>query len=368
MYESAFPEDSQRFVDYYYEWKTKDNEVIAMEGAGEDSSFHVVVHLNPYTLAINGNSREIPYIVAVATDPRFRRQGKMAQVMGQALRDMELRGVPFTFLLPADPAYYRGQGFVFFPCQEYLDTGGVCIAQEQERQELQAASLDSAAWKEARLEALEPAGWEEMCPEALEPSRWEKARQEEAAEMAGFANHVLEQRCGIFIRRDAGYYRRLSAELEAEHGGVMLQRAQGSVSGVLLYSLSGTHGHTAEVRELLLADDVPKEEAVQICRDALRGAGVAADAVRFTSSRMMVRLTSLEALVPLLYSSHPVLLEAEVSDPVIAANNGRFRIEIDCDGGRVLRTGYVGGFQKMDIAELTRKLFAGTSVYLNEWV
>ncbi len=342
MYESAFPEDSERFVDYYYQWKTKDNEVIAMEGAGEDSSFHVVVHLNPYTLDINGNSREVPYIVAVATDPRFRRQGKMAQVMGQALQDMERRGVPFTFLLPADPAYYRGQGFVFFPCQEYLDTGGVCIAHETRTHDLQAASLV--------------------------PARWRAARPEDAAAMAEFANHVLAQRCGIFIQRDAWYYRRLSAELGAEHGGVMLQRTRGSISGILLYSFSGTQGRTAEVRELLLAGDVPREEAVQICQDALKEAGVAAEAVKFTCSRMMVRLTSLASLVPLLSSSEPMRLEAEVSDPLVAANNGRFRMEIGRDGGKIRRVGQSGVCPQMDIAELACRLFAGTSVYLNEWV
>ena len=89
LYEAAFPEDSKEFIDYYYEWKTKDNEVIVMEGAGNDRAFHVMIHLNPYELKINGNTREVPYIVAVATDVRYRRQGKMGQVMERALQDME---------------------------------------------------------------------------------------------------------------------------------------------------------------------------------------------------------------------------------------------------------------------------------------
>ena len=125
MYESVFPEDSQKFVDYYYNWKTRDNEIIVMEETEdfENNFFQVMLHLNPYTLWINGKCLNISYIVAVATDPKVRRHGKMYQVMEFALQDMGSRRVPFTFLLPADPAYYRGQGFVFFPCQGLDITG-----------------------------------------------------------------------------------------------------------------------------------------------------------------------------------------------------------------------------------------------------
>ena len=117
MYQAIFPEDSHKFVDYYYKWKTKDNEILVMEqdDVFEEGSFSVMIHFNPYTLCINGTLLDIPYIVAVATYAACRRQGRMGQVMRFALRDMEQKQIPFSFLLPADPAYYKGQGFVFFP-------------------------------------------------------------------------------------------------------------------------------------------------------------------------------------------------------------------------------------------------------------
>ena len=63
MYEAAFPEDSQEFVDYYYHWKTRDNEIIVMEGTEdfEDSILQVMLHLNPYTLCINGKYQTVTY-------------------------------------------------------------------------------------------------------------------------------------------------------------------------------------------------------------------------------------------------------------------------------------------------------------------
>ena len=63
MYEEIFPEDSVSFVDYYYEWKTKENKILAMV---EDGVTQVMLHLNPYPVWIHGHCREVPYIVAVA--------------------------------------------------------------------------------------------------------------------------------------------------------------------------------------------------------------------------------------------------------------------------------------------------------------
>lgn len=344
MYENAFPEDSQEFVDYYYVHKTKDNEIIVMEGAEQDGSFHVMIHLNPYNLCINGHMEQVPYIVAVATGIPYRRQGKMGLVMAHALRDLASRGVPFTFLLPADPAYYRGQGFVFFPCQPYLVRGGVCFARESSQGMIRAASLEFSAG-----------------------SRWRYANAGDAARMAVFSNRVLERRCGIFIKRDEQYCRRLLEELAVEHGGALLSENWQGITGLMFYSINNAKGSgAAEVKELLLEEDVTEEEAGRICSAALKEAGCMADGITFTSSRMMVRLTSLISLVPLLRSKRPIQYEVDVTDSLIADNVGSFQIKIDCEGGSIRRV--QGAREHMDIAELTERLFGNTSVYLHEWV
>lgn len=360
LYEAAFPEDSKEFIDYYYEWKTKDNKVIVMEGAGSDRAFHVMIHLNPYKLNINGSVREVFYIVAVATDVRYRRQGKMGQVMERALQDMEHRRIPFTFLLPADPAYYRGQGFVFFPCQDYLQRGGICFAADDEKDLLRAASVE------------EPAN-------DMGKAGWKRAGEEDVEEMALFSNWILADRCEIFIRRDKSYYHCLLKELASERGGALLLKKpvsehDGALSkepelcGILLYSVSGAKEKTAEIKELLLIDSVSRKEAERICRHALRGAGCAVDKIKFTSSRVMVRLTNLRALVPLLRSERRTELYVKTADPLINENNGCFHIEISPAGGSIGEISEEYVRQQMDIGELAQTLFQHTSVYLNEWV
>ncbi len=360
LYEAAFPEDSKEFIDYYYEWKTKDNEVIVMEGAGNDRAFHVMIHLNPYELKIYGNTREVPYIVAVATDVRYRRQGKMGQVMERALQDMEHNQIPFTFLLPADPAYYRGQGFVFFPRQDYLERGGVCFAVDAGKDLLKAASLDEP------VNGMYKAGWK-------------RAGEKDCHEMALFSNRILADKCEIFIKRDESYYRRLLKELAPEHGGALLLKEPASehggglskepeLCGILLYSVSGTEQKTAEIKELLLMDSISREEAECICRDALKETGCAVNKIRFTSSRMMVRLTNLRALVPLLHSERRTILYVKVTDTLINENNGCFRIEINRAWGSISEISEESVRQQMDIGQLAQTLFQHTCVYLNEWV
>lgn len=346
MYESAFPEDSQEFVDYYYSYKTKDNEIIVMEGAEQDSSFHVMIHLNPYNLSIYGLRRQIPYIVAVATDSAYRRQGKMGLVMAQLLQDLASGGVPFTFLLPADPAYYRGQGFVFFPSQPYLEQGGICLARESGQEMLRAASLDFAS-----------------------AGRWRRASAEDAAKMAAFSNQVLERRCEVFISREEQYYRRLLAELAAEHGGALLSENNQGIDGLIFYSINRSQESVAaEIKELLLEENATKEEARQICSAALKEMGCMVDRISFTFSRMMVRLASLVSLVPLLRSERPIRYQVEVADAVIAANVGCFQIDINCVGGSIRRINRAGVREHLDITELTERLFRNASVYLHEWV
>ena len=111
LYECCFPEDSQKFVDYYYQEKCRENEIAVIEENGKIIS---MVHANPFTVSCCGTQAEVHYIVAVATDPEYRRRGYMRQLMQQVLRDCRNRGEVFSFLMPADPAYYEPLGYRYW--------------------------------------------------------------------------------------------------------------------------------------------------------------------------------------------------------------------------------------------------------------
>lgn len=110
LYEAVFPEDSERFVDYYYQYKTRDNEILVLEQGDEPVS---MLHLNPYTMIVNGYELKSNYIVAVATRKDCRHQGYMRTLLKKALRDMGGQKMPFTFLMPARESLYTPFDFVW---------------------------------------------------------------------------------------------------------------------------------------------------------------------------------------------------------------------------------------------------------------
>lgn len=110
LYQAAFPEDTERFVDFYYQYKTRDNQILALEQDGQIVS---MLHRNPYTMIMNGYEFLADYIVAVATEKAFRHQGCMRKLLEKALDDMADQGMPFTFLMPASESIYAPFDFVW---------------------------------------------------------------------------------------------------------------------------------------------------------------------------------------------------------------------------------------------------------------
>lgn len=110
LYKEAFFEDSDSFVNYYYEEKLKDNRILAdIEG----ESVRSMIMLNPYKISVFNKIYNLDYIVAVATGKEFKRQGYMRRLLNKALCDMNAEHVPFTYLIPANKDYYLPFDFAF---------------------------------------------------------------------------------------------------------------------------------------------------------------------------------------------------------------------------------------------------------------
>ena len=108
LYEEVFSKDEKSFVDYYYQEKTKDNIIYVVR---ENDDIQAMLHLNPYTLMVNGIEKESYYIVAVATRKEYRGRRYMAGLLREALLDMYQAGVTFTYLMPAAEAIYLPHDF-----------------------------------------------------------------------------------------------------------------------------------------------------------------------------------------------------------------------------------------------------------------
>ena len=106
-------DDQDAYMDYYFSNVAKRNHIFV---AKTDSKIISMVHLNPYTLAETTAGvttyKQGGYIVGVATDPEFRRQGIMSMLMKYVLSYAAENDYDYIYLMPEKEIYYKGLGFV----------------------------------------------------------------------------------------------------------------------------------------------------------------------------------------------------------------------------------------------------------------
>lgn len=83
------------------------------EKQGEKMPIRGMLHLNPYLLHVQGKEVPAHYIVGVATDEEYRRQGVMKDLLVETFSRLRSQGEPFTYLMPADEQYYLPFDFRF---------------------------------------------------------------------------------------------------------------------------------------------------------------------------------------------------------------------------------------------------------------
>ena len=178
LWEEIFTEDTKEFLDYYYDVKTKDNEIYVIE---EDDKIVSMLHLNPYEMRIGTKVYNTHYIVAVATDEKYRKRGFMRELLTYAMDVMKGRGEPFTFLMPASEAIYKPFGFRFI----YTQNRGYFTGKNHD--------IDGVTY----VNALES----------------------DCEAIAEFTNDMLSE-YDIVTNRSASYYETLLKEQQSEAGGI----------------------------------------------------------------------------------------------------------------------------------------------------
>ena len=194
LYEEVFSEDEKSFVDYYYQEKTKDNIIYIVR---EDDDIQAMLHLNPYTLMVNGTEKESYYIVAVATRKEYRGRRYMAGLLREALLDMYQAGVTFTYLMPAAEAIYLPHDF--------------------------------RTMYEQNIEYYAP---EEKLAESITV---QAAEDKDCDEISAWAQKELARKYQVYAKRDKNYYERLLKELSCEDGKLIIYRKDGQIVDVRPY-------------------------------------------------------------------------------------------------------------------------------------
>jgi predicted acetyltransferase len=106
MWQSVF-HDSKQYVDLYFKYIYTDENTLIDE---EDGTLAAMLYMVPYDIRLQRQKYKAMYLYALATHADYRKQGRMEQLINQAVQIAKERGVDYIFLVPASDAlfnYYR---------------------------------------------------------------------------------------------------------------------------------------------------------------------------------------------------------------------------------------------------------------------
>lgn len=177
-------------------------------------------------------------------------------------------------------------------------------------------------------------------------------------DLVSFTNMLLSLEHEIFVKRDAHYYKRLINEMRSSEGEVLLCYKQKTPIGYLSYMAE----EAIYITELISYKE-DEEELFKMFLDYIASNEDLKDKKIFKKKKgsqktaIMVRIINLQEFVKMLTAKTYVSFIADIIDPIIENNQGRFLIEIDKDGGHMEPTSKEADMS-INIADLTSLFFA----------
>lgn len=248
MWENNF-HDPVSYADFYFSEVYGKNEVLLnQETQADDNIVKGMLHLNSYTLHVKGQPVQAKYIVGVATDEEYRRQGVMRELLVKTFQELRERGELFTYLMPADENYYLPFDFRFGMAQveqelEYLPE--LCKEMEKQAEDTVERGLKDnlnveqesiAKNKEVLLKQAEQEGQPEECQAKEDVLGDNKNKSESSFEKYTFKtelsnaelemissqeNTIKDTMFDIFTEISVPYIRRMEKEVESDYGQVL---------------------------------------------------------------------------------------------------------------------------------------------------
>lgn len=285
LWEQIFREDSESFLNYYYHTKVPMNWVQTDQEPGGLVS---MIHWNPYRLHVKDKFMDTRYLVAVATKPEYRHQGRMAHLLKDGLRQFARAGMPFAWLMPADPKIYEPFDF------RYIYEKQEGILREEEGSE--AISI-------------------RVCPLA----------EEDYEPVCVFLERELSARYEVYAERTPAYLKMMQAEVDSENGGQAVIFRGCEIAGY--FSWWGSE--PIEIRELVCQDavtgEIPAAVSAYFGKNTGEVKAITTGWLGEPKPIIMARIVSLKDLVTVIRSTVPVAFTVKVEDPVIPENDGIFR-------------------------------------------
>lgn len=328
LWQQAFM-DSDSFAAYYFKEKCKDNRLLT---AYEEEKLVSMLFLNPYTMKLAEDILASYYIVGVATHKDYRKRGYMRKLLEKSLRDMAAEGVPFTFLMPANTAYYTPFQFSLL--------------------------------YETTLVQYEPLGAEEAACEykkiTLEPLEGNFDKR-----LAQNIEAIVDKLSNLHCIRSEAYIKRLMKEAKSEGGELVLFRKGGTIVGYFVYTLAQKKSSISQ-----LIADFAIEEAIALVRSYLSSYSTAfvlpnylvkgsmTGAAMEADKGIMFRALRPDKLLAMLRCQDKKELTISIIDPIITSNNKTYQWIIDPDLSELKETNKQPS-EILTIEEVNKLVFGG---------
>lgn len=202
LWREAF-EEEEAYLEYYHRnflrknriWTLWDGDVLAS-----------MIHVNPYQIWQDNRILPGAFLVGVATDERYRRQGCMRILMEDVLDTLRSEGLVFAYLLPAKEEYYLPFGFATVGTQH--------------------------SWTKKKNGEQDPFSGLSMFGRTETWSCLSNPAGMELVELADFYNQWLKEHYRSFVWRDKAYFSRRQEETQALSGCLYRLQESGRITGV----------------------------------------------------------------------------------------------------------------------------------------
>ena len=321
MYQKIF-EDPEPFAQYYFEEIYATNQVIL---AKENDKILGMIHLNPYHIRAGKKTYTLNYIVAVAVWKEYRRRGIMAAMLKKCLNDMHKQGQPFTYLMPADRAYYEPFQFRFVMDWEEMVIENNSISYRKNGITDNNGTIDNNEVTDNKeiTDKDRSRNTTDKCYKIIH------AASQDYQTIKNFLEQFMEQ-YSIYTIPDEAYLIRLEKESQSGDGSLQAYYEDDQLQGVfaesfeedevyIRWAYSLQPGHMLELIKQRYKDKkIYITEGNLIERNSTKSKKV---------PKIMARITNLEAWEEILQGKNDFTFRILVKDPYIKDQDGVFQFQ-----------------------------------------
>ena len=322
LWDKCFSEEDKRFVDFYFEKRYNEQDNIHIEKDGKVVS---AMQLISYPFSYYGKTIGCSYLSGCCTDPEYRSQGLMNDLIIKALNQAKNNGACFAALIPASESlfnYYEGTNFI-----PTFDYSKIRIKRQQ--------SADNSQ-QTVTISVFD----DESDPEAF-------------YQVYDYFNTKMRNR-NCCIQHDEYDFGVILKDLELFDNHLLVAKYGEDICGLAFCYLRNDEifikdifaESTAIFTDLITAAaNIFDNETINIIIPPVPG--------QKTHRLGMARIIDAETMLRIYAMSHPKMkIEISIVDPIITQNNGTYYI----NNGELDKKNSIGA-NVVDIEQLTQALF-----------